>query len=238
MRIVMTAAAVALGTIGCSQARSEGPSVSRAYPVTGFERIEVAGPYRVQVATGAGPAVRASGSEEALERLVVEVRGDTLHVKPRKDKGLGMNWSKGGEPVELDVSVPALTAAGVAGSGTVAVDRIAGDRFAGSVAGSGDLQLQNVEVRSLKLSIAGSGSISSKGGQAGEAAYEIAGSGDLALGSLSASRANISIAGSGNVDAMATESAAVTIAGSGDVRVRGGARCQVSKAGSGNVDCS
>ena len=233
--------AAAAATAACGEARGQegdgGPKTQRTYQVGEFNRIAVAGPYDVTVRTGSAPSVRASGSEKAIERLVVEVKGDTLEIHPRKRSGWFRGWSDTG-PVRLDVTVPNLRAAEIAGSGDINVDRIAGESFKGGVAGSGDLRLGTVEVRRLKMGIAGSGEIRAEGGRAANAEYEIAGSGDIDLGNLISETADVSIAGSGNVQANATGTASVDIAGSGDVRVRGGARCSVRKAGSGNVDCS
>ena len=240
MRSAMVLGMVAAATTvaGCGEARSQGgPSVDRNYQVGNFNRIEVAGPYEVDVRTGARPSVRASGAERSVERMIVEVRGDTLRIHPRRSSGLRIGWSRD-HPVRVSVTVPALAAAQIAGSGDINVDRVAGESFDGEVAGSGDLRLGTVEVQRLKMGIAGSGEIRAQGGRARSAEYEIAGSGDIDMGGLVSETAAVSIAGSGDIRASATGTASVDIAGSGDVRLRGGAQCRVSKAGSGNVDCS
>ncbi|HUE79863.1 MAG TPA: head GIN domain-containing protein [Sphingomicrobium sp.] len=237
--IVIGMAAAAAASAGCARDRGEaaGPATTRNFAVGGFERIEVAGPYEVTVATGGAPSVRASGGERAIERMVVEVEGDTLKIHPKKRSGLSFSWSRS-HPVKLTVTVPRLTAAGIAGSGAITVDKVAGDAFEAGVAGSGNLRLGEVDVKRLKAGIAGSGEINAGRGRAAVADYEIAGSGDIDAAGLVAETASVSIAGSGNVAANATGTASVDIAGSGDVRMTGGAKCQVSKAGSGNVDCS
>lgn len=223
----------------CGEARGEGgPTVERNYPVGAFTRIAVAGPYEVDVRSGSAPSVRASGPERSIERMEVEVDGDTLRIRPQRRNGLNLGWSRSGEPVRLAVTVPSLAAAEIAGSGEIGVDRIAGESFEGAIAGSGDLRLGNVEVGRLKVAIAGSGEVRAQGGRARQAEYEIAGSGGIDMGSLTAETATVSIAGSGGISASATRTASVDITGSGNVRMRGGARCQVSKTGSGNVDCS
>ena len=70
MRKSIAAAAIvaaAAATSACGHDRSEdgGPSVSRNYQVGAFQQIEVAGPYDVEVRTGANPTVAANGSGEA-----------------------------------------------------------------------------------------------------------------------------------------------------------------------------
>jgi len=237
MAIGMVAAAAA--SAGCARDRQEtaGPATTRNYQVGAFDRLEVAGPYEVSVATGRAPSVKASGGERAIERMVVEVEGNTLKIHPEKRSGFRFGWSRH-HSVKLTVTVPSLSAAEVAGSGNISVNKVTGEAFEGDVAGSGDLRLGQVDVKRLKMAIAGSGEIDAGSGRAAVADYDIAGSGDIDAARLVAETASVSIAGSGNVAAHATGTAKVDIAGSGDVKMTGGAKCSVSKAGSGNVACS
>lgn len=232
--------AVAVSVAGCARDRAEtaGPEVERNYQVGGFDKIELAGAYEATVRTGAAPSVHAKGGENVLERLVVEVEDGTLKVYPKRRNGLHWGgWGKGGK-IELAITVPALRAAELAGSGGLRIDRVTGDSFEGGVAGSGNINVERVEVGRLKLGIAGSGNANAGSGTARTVEYEIAGSGGINAGGISAEDAEVSIAGSGDVVAHATRTATVEIAGSGDVEVRGGAKCSVSKAGSGDVRCS
>lgn len=234
MLLAMVAAG-ALGACNTSRGGEAGPAVQRSFEVGSFDRIEVAGPYEVEVRTGGQPSVRATGAERDVERMAVEVRDGKLVIHPRK-RTMSFGWSRR-EKVVVTVTVPALRGAEIAGSGGISVDRVAVDSFEGGVAGSGGLRLGQVDAKQLKLAIAGSGGIQAAKGRAGNAEYEIAGSGGIEAGGVVAETASIDIAGSGNVRANATRSATVDIAGSGDVNVTGGAKCTVSKAGSGNVNC-
>ena len=230
-------AAAAAGSSACSRANGEpGPTISRAFPVGQFQRIEVSGPYQVNVATGQAPSVKATGSQKLLDRMVVEIEDGTLRIHPEKRNGFNMNWSNHGN-AKVTVTAEALDGAAIAGSGALAIDRVAGDSFDGSVAGSGDLRLANVDVQNLKMAIGGSGSIEAAG-RAREANYAIGGSGDIRAAKLAAETAKVSIGGSGNIVGNASGSARVDIAGSGNVTMTGGAKCEISKVGSGNVDCS
>src|SRR5438105_6584221 len=58
----------------------EGPEVERDYEVGEFERLELFGPFDVEVRTDAKPGVHASGPEDALELLLVEQHGDRLVI--------------------------------------------------------------------------------------------------------------------------------------------------------------
>ena len=232
--------AASVAVSGCSRVHAEegGATISRNYQVGNFQEIEVAGPYDVEVRTGANPSVSARGAEKLLERTTVEVKGDKLVIRPENNHNwFHFGWSTHGH-ANFTVTVPQLSGATIAGSGGIRVDKVQGDRFDGTVAGSGGIDVAVINVQTLKLAIAGSGSAKAASGKAQSADYDIAGSGDLDAGGVQTQQAKVSIAGSGSVKAQATGSADVSIMGSGDVDVSGGAKCSVSKAGSGNVRCS
>jgi hypothetical protein len=230
----------AFAVAACSQGRSEdaGPATSRNYPVGAFTAIEVAGPYEVQVNTGGNPGVAAHGPQKMIENMVVEVKDGKLLIHPQENHSMfHFGWHSNGT-VHVDVTVPQLQGATIAGSGDIRVNQVKGDSFEGTVAGSGSLGLDAVDVQTLKLAIAGSGDVKAASGRAQSAKYEIGGSGDLDARGVQAQNAEISVAGSGDIGAHATGTANVSIMGSGDVEVAGGAKCTISKQGSGDVHCS
>ena len=236
--VPVAAAALALG--GChvganAEDKDAGPMVSRNYQVAAFDRIEVAGPFNVNVVTGAKGGISASGNQALLDETDVIVENGVLKIMPKKKKGLRWGWSSKGKAT-FTVNAAALKGASIAGSGIIAVDKIAGD-FDGDVAGSGDMKLASVAGGKVKLAIAGSGDVQAAG-KADSVDIEIAGSGGVDAKSLATRTASVSIAGSGTVSAQASQTADVSIAGSGDVDITGGAKCTVDKAGSGDVRCS
>jgi hypothetical protein len=239
--IVMALAAASATTAACGQnhaGEDAGPTVSRNYAVGAFQQIEVAGPYDVQVHTGANPGVTARGGQKLLERTVVEVKGDKLVIHPERERGrFNFGWGHHGKAT-FAVTVPQLSGATIAGSGDIQIDRVQGGNFEGVVAGSGGLNVDALDVEQLKLAIAGSGSAKAGNGKAQTAKYDIAGSGDVDARNIQTNDVDVSIAGSGSVRAHASGTAKVSIMGSGDVDVAGGAKCNVSKAGSGDVHCS
>lgn len=240
MRHSLAAIVAASALAGCQVRAQEGdgPDSSRTYQVGNFHQIEVAGPYDVEVRTGAAPSVSARGPQRLLERTVIEVKGDHLVIRPQNNRSFfHWGWSSHGK-ARVTVTVPELSGATIAGSGDIKVDKVAGAGFEGTVAGSGGIDVAALNVQELKLSIAGSGGVRAGAGSARSAKYDIAGSGDIDAGAIQTQDLKVSIAGSGGVKAHSNGTASVSIMGSGDVDVAGGAKCSVSKAGSGNVRCS
>ncbi len=238
IRLLATAAAaIALAacnvSMGKSETRDAGASTTRQYPVAAFNKIEVAGPYDVTVTTGKTTAVAATGGANLLDETEVEVKGDTLVIRPKKRGGI--RWTGGRRKATFTVSTGTLSAAAIAGSGDLTVDKGSGD-FRGEIAGSGSLDVVQMTAGKVRFEIAGSGSIRAKG-TADSATVDIAGSGNVDASDLVTRTADVSIAGSGGVLLQATKTADVDVAGSGNVDIAGGAKCTVSKHGSGNVRC-
>jgi hypothetical protein len=237
--IVTVVIAASAAAAGCTPHRADaGPTVSRNYQVANFQKLEVAGPYEVEVRTGGNPGVSATGGEKLLSQTTVEVKGDKLVIRPEEQHHF-FQWGFGSRgKAHFTVTVPQLNAATIAGSGDINVDKVQGDAFEGTVAGSGSLGVGNINVQALKLSIAGSGGLKAAAGKAQSGEYSIGGSGDIDAGGIQTQQAKVSIAGSGSVKANAAATADVSIMGSGDVDVSGGAKCNISKQGSGDVRCS
>lgn len=250
------AAAAAALVAGCNaETESDaGPTTSRTVEVGDFRQIAVAGSYDVDVKTGGKPGVRVAGSERALERVVVEVKGDVLEIHPRK--GSSFSWGRSPQ-VRIAVTVPQLEGATVAGSGKLAIDRVASETFNSSIAGSAQVSIGQVSGQSFKSTIAGSAELdvgalavqtvelgiagsgeAALAGKTEQASYRIAGSGNLDAANLDARDVKLGIAGSGNLAARATGTVTGNVTGSGSARIAGGAKCDVRKVGSGSVDCS
>lgn len=237
-----------------------GKRVSKSFATAAFDTVSLEGPDDVVVRVGPVASVTAQGDSALVDRLRIAVEKGSLKIGRR---GGGSGWaifsrdrSDARQAVTIVVTVPALTAAVLAGSGDMRVDKAASGKFsavvAGSgdlsidsvraretdaaVAGSGDLLLADVETDALEMAIAGSGNIDVRG-RARRAELSIAGSGDIRAAALRSDTANVAVAGSGNIAVRAETSADISIVGSGDVDIHGPAACKTSKLGSGTVRC-
>lgn len=229
MRKFAMLAAGAVAAFAATQAWA----AERKFTVTSFNEIEIAGPYNVVVNVGKGQSVRAVGEADDLDRLKVEVSGNELRIGS-KDRSW-TDWSRS-KPINILVTVPALKAVALAGSGDMQVDRVKSDAFVASIAGSGDLTIGSLTANNARFSIAGSGDLTASG-SCRTAEVSIAGSGDVEISGLRCQSLAARVAGSGDITANATETAKLSVMGSGAITVSGGAKCDVSKMGSGSARC-
>jgi hypothetical protein len=202
------------------------------YAARDFDSVSLGGAAKVVVRAGPAFAVRAEGPAAAFANFRVARTGTTLEVGHRYDGRRNPLEDR----ITVYVTLPALAAASVGGSGTIDADRAAGARFTGSVGGSGALRVARLDARDVHLSLGGSGEIAAAG-TVGALEASLGGSGRLAAPNLHARSAAVSIGGSGSVRADVQGPASVSIAGSGSVDLGPRSRCKVSKVGSGTVRC-
>lgn len=232
MRISCTLSLLALGLTPLSVV--EANAASRTYMVSGFDRIEASGPYRVIVRTGPGASARAEGDQAAIDRLQV-VAGNGKLVIGRSVAGWG-GWEEAEGAVTVHVTVPALAAVALRGSGDLSVDRVRSRAFQTSMSGSGTLRIGTIETETLRAAVSGPGSVE-MAGRCESAALTVRGAGSIKAQELHCKDVTASVGGSGSIAAHADRDANIVSAGSGDILLSGTAKCAVTRSGSGDVQC-
>ena len=214
---------------------SVGPITTQSFALTGFTRVEVAGPDDITIRQGDAFSITARGRKEALDRLEISLDGPDLKIG-RKREGLSFS-SRDEDDVDIAITMPRLNAVRLTGSGTIDADRVDGDAVEAVVTGSGDLKVAKLTGKRADITVSGSGDIEIAAGTIGSGELSVTGSGDIDADGLVATTLEVSVAGSGNVDAQATGKADISILGSGNVTLTGGANCSTREMGSGNATC-
>lgn len=144
---------VLLGTALLPAAAS---AASRNFGIRSFEKIRVEGPYLVRLRTGTAPFAKATGSQAALDRVDLEMRGNVLLVRAGPFSRNPGQAALG--PVEIELGTHDLNSATLNGSGSLAVDKVKGLKFDLSVQGSGSAEIGAVAVDQLALNLGGNAS--------------------------------------------------------------------------------
>lgn len=218
-----------------NQPAPAGPVATRSFAVGPFNAVGLEGSDNVRVIRGPATSVTATGSKRVLDLLDIRVERNTLKID-RKSEGMSWSWNSDGGAV-ITVTMPAITAASVGGSGNMFVDRADGDRFSAAVEGSGNLKIASVSVKRAELAASGSGSLTIAGA-ATVTAMAADGSGNIDARGLASEQATIAADGSGDVDATVRGRATIAVNGSGNVDVAGTDNCAIAKDGSGDARCS
>ena len=210
-------------------------AADRTYSVTDFDRVSVEGPYVVRLVTGRPSAARASGPTASLDRLVIDVNGQTLRIRRNRDYWGGNDGAQEGV-VTIELATRSLRSGRLIGPGTLAIDRLQGLRVDIAVEGSGRLTATNVAADNLSLGLAGSGRID-VAGAVDTLTADVQGSGDIDAARLVAQDARLTTTTSGTVALSAARTASVTALGLGSVTISGRAACTFHGTGADQVRC-
>jgi len=208
-------------------------AATRNFGITGFEKVRVDGPFLVKLSTGVAPFARATGAPAALDRVAVEVRGNTLVVHNNLDSWGGYPGKNVG-PVTIELGTHDLSAAWLNGSGTIAIDRVKGLTFDLSVQGSGAGQIGQIAVDQLNVSVVGTASARLAGAAAKMTAV-IRGISTLDAAALSIKDATLGADGAATIAATVGDSVTVDATGPATVRLSGRPACILRVSGSASV---
>jgi hypothetical protein len=222
-----------LAAAGLAAISSPAAAATRNFGITDFQKVRVDGPFNVRLKTGVAPFASASGSPAALDRVAIEVRGDTLVVHSDLDSWGGYPGQDPG-PVEINVGTHDLSDAWLNGSGMLDIDRVKGLSFNLSVQGSGAGQIDRAEVDQLSVNIGGTAS-ALLGGQAAKLNAVVRGLSTLDASGLTTHDASLGAEGASTIKASVSNSATVEASGPATVRIAGGPSCTLKVSGSGSV---
>lgn len=218
-----------------SESRDRGPDGTRSFAVGPFDAVSLEGSDNARVVRGPALSVSATGPQRVLDLLNIRVERNTLKIDRKSGR---TNWLRGDyRGAMITVTMPMITAAGVAGSGDMTVDRADGESFGAAVEGSGNLKVTSITVKRAQLAAEGSGNLTIAG-TANDAAMAAEGSGNIDARGLVTQQATIAVEGSGDISATVRQRATIAVEGSGNVDVTGTDNCSIVKEGSGEARCT
>jgi hypothetical protein len=209
------------------------PAATRNFGITGFTKIRVDGPFRISLATGVAPFARATGSPQAVDRVAIDVRGDTLVVHLSGDTWGGYPGTDPG-PVEVTVGTHELSQAWLNGAGLLAIDGVKGLSFGLSVQGSGVGRIDDVAADELNVSLVGTAN-AQLGGTTHRLVAVVRGLSTLDAAKLDTRDATLGAEGAATIDARVSNAAAVDATGPATVRLSGSPSCTLKTSGSASV---
>ena len=208
-------------------------AATRNFGITSFEKIRIEGPFDVSLKTGVAPFARASGSPAAIDRVAIEVQGNTLVVHSSLDSWGGYPGKDPG-PVVISLGTHDLSSAWLNGSGILDIDRAKGLSFDLSVQGSGSVGIDEVAVDQLNVSVVGTAR-ASLSGQARKVTAVIRGISSLDAANLDVKDATLGADGAATINASVSNSATIDATGPATVRLSGNPACTVRASGSASI---
>jgi Putative auto-transporter adhesin, head GIN domain len=210
----------------------------RRYAVSDFDRVIVEGAYRVHLVAGRPSAARAQGRREALDRLSIDVQGQTLRVRRNRNSWVGQSADAGADAgiVTIELATRSVRSTRLIGPARLDVESGRGLNLELSVEGSGTLRAAGVDADHLSLALLGSGSLT-VAGTARALAGNVQGTGEIAATALVARSAVIVSTTSGAVAVTVNGPATITNNGLGPIRILGRPVCTIGGISADQVQC-
>ena len=223
-------ASLALGALAAPAAAAD-----RVFPVADFNRVIVEGPYRVHLVIGRPSRAVASGTREGLDRVSVEVNGQTLLIRRARGTWTARPGADLG-PVTVALATRNLRSARTIGPGRLDIEGAAGLNVEFTVEGGGTIRAARIAAENLALALLGSGAFD-LAGTARSLRGQFQGTGTVEARQLVAQEATIIANTMGNVALTVNGPAAITAYGLGEVVVGGRPACTTSGPSAAQVRC-
>lgn len=211
-------------------------AAERTFTLTSVDRIQVEGPYLVEVRTGRGSSAKAIGDRDAIDALRMDVIGQTLTISTDRTNWKGTRSNETSGPVIIRLTTGELRRAALSGTGSLAIDRLRGPHVQLSVQGSGRINVGSITADRLDVTATGSGGMRLSG-TAKATNVTLRGSAAIDAAAFTANDLVLVNQGSGDIAIGAKGTARITAAGAGRTVVKGTRACTVRAPGAGTVTC-
>ncbi len=196
---LITAGLAALCIAGVADAKDK-DRVTQNYDLTGFDRIEIAGVYDLDVRVGPDFSIELSGEREEMERVEASVENGVLYLEKSKRKKMGFGFKDRDETIDATITLPSLTALEISGVVDGRITGIDADEFSLDLSGVGDITLD---------------------GECGSLDADVSGVGDLDARALECASVEVDVSGVGDASVFASEEVDAEVSGMGDIDVYG-----------------
>ncbi|GJL91568.1 head GIN domain-containing protein [Hyphococcus sp.] len=206
-KLIAISSAVSLTALTLAHAETQ------TFDFTGFSEIDASAGTDVKVTVGGDYSIRAEGDAEALERLRVELRGETLKIGRQNDRSfftMGRKWR-----VMVYVTTPSLSGVDVSSGADLTASGIDAKEFTASVSSGADATLSGT-CNNLRAD-----------GSSGA---------DLKAADLKCSSAIADVSSGADLDIYASDSVTADASSGGDITVYGGPKnTNIDKSSGGGV---
>jgi hypothetical protein len=192
--------------------------------------VTLLGPDTVRLVHGDRFGIQVGGDRRAADALRFVLSDGKLGIGRAPDARVGNGTAI------VTITDPAVDHLIMAGSGTIASDRLDGDAVGVTVGGSGQVTAKAIAARKLDVEVLGSGGFTGAG-HADKLDLTLAGSGAAEMPGLKVGEAQIDLAGSGSGSLASDGKVSGSVVGTGTVSVHGNAHCDVNVTGPGKVVC-
>ncbi|MFD2513410.1 PspC domain-containing protein [Pontibacter locisalis] len=195
---------------------SEYSSNVRSYDYRDFSKVEISGPYHVQLIQGNNYSVKIRGNRSDLKHIQIEKQGDELSIRTEERF---FNLFDDSDPVLVQITAPNMNNIDLAGAIKADIVGIETDNLTMSLSGA-IKSVANINVRDLKVDIAGA-SISKFTGRANRFELDATGASGIDAGDLRADVVDVDVTGASVAEVYAISTLRADATGASRITYRG-----------------
>lgn len=188
----------------------------RSFNYKDFNRLEISGPYHVQIMQGNNYSVRVRGDQDDIRHMEFDKRGDELSIST--DERF-FNFFDDRDPVLIQITAPDFESIDLSGAIKADVGRIDTDRLNMSFSGA-IKSTANLDVRDLKVDISGA-SVSKFTGRANNFELDATGACGIDAGNLRANDVDVDVTGASVAEVYASSTLRADATGTSRITYRG-----------------
>ena len=208
---IIAASVLAIGVAGAAVAKDDENIVTRTLDLNGFDQIDVAGVYDLDIRVGPDFSIKLSGPDYEMNRVESSVERGVLRLDQREHtRSEKKRWKNKRQGVDAVITLPSLTALGISGVVDGEATGISAESFEVNISGVGELELT---------------------GECGSLDANVSGVGDLDAEDLQCRSVDIRLSGVGDASVFARDEVDARVSGMGDIDVYG-SPTKVSKSNS------
>jgi Putative auto-transporter adhesin, head GIN domain len=214
--VVAVVALLAVVTGGCGLLGEEGSGVlvtRRIQVPVEIERVEIGDAFRSTIRVGAAaPSGEIAIDDNLLDRLRVEVDGDTLRID--------LDGRVRDATLRADIGLVRLRSLDISGASQVRVEGQVTDDLTIDASGASRIEVGSVELDELFLDVSGASQVSIDG-TAGHLRADVSGASRLAMFGLEADEAEVDVSGASDAELTVLGRLEARASGASSVRYRG-----------------
>ena len=172
--------------------------VSRSLDLSGFQEIEIAGVFDLEIEAGDEYSILLTGVEAELNRVEARVENAVLTLDQRKRRwGQKRKRRSHSDSVEVKITLPTLNTLDISGVVDGSVMGVNADDFDINISGVGDIELFGA-CGSLDATVSGVGDLNARGLECGSVKVRVSGVGDASV--FAANEVDARVSGMGDID--------------------------------------
>lgn len=219
-RMIIVISILALATIACSVngfgfSQGSGIVVSEDREIGDFSQVSLEGFGELVITQGDQAALTITAEDNVIDKIITEVRGDTLVITFEKDFRVAPT-----KKIRFELVVTELEDLTLSGAGDIFIDALESTQLDVTISGAGNLEIDHLEAKTVSIELAGAGDVEISG-EVVDQTISLSGAGNYDAGDLQSQTAVVEISGFGNSTLWVEDALDITMDGAGKLEYYG-----------------